>query len=930
MESSIKFKTFLLILFLGSLITFFFPPGGFCEEQNLDSLEILYPLNGTLFPLDITAPTFRWISDELVVDMWTLTVRLDGSRKLFSAETNQTQWKPDVEQWNRMKENGQEKDLEISIEGKKDKEVLSQGTVKIRISKDEVGAQVFYREVPLPFDYARKNLETIRWHLGDISEDKPSKVMLANIPLCGNCHSFSKDGRVMGMDVDYGNDKGSYAITPIDEITTITPNDVISWSDYRREDGEMTFGLLAQMSPDGRYAVSTVKDRSIFVPKDDLFYSQLFFPIKGILAIYDCQEKIFSALAGADDLEFVQSNPTWTPDGSTIIFARAPVHHIPEAEQSTQAVLPTSVASDFIQGRTGFQFDLYRIPFNEGKGGKAEPIPGASNNGKSNFFPRVSPDGKWIVFTQAKNFMLLQPDSKLYIMPVSGGTPREMTCNTNEMNSWHSFSPNGKWMVFSSKKQGAYTRLYLTHIDDLGNDTPPVYLENLQSEDRACNIPEFVNLGENKWDRIEDNFTSSETHMSTLAENRFINEDLEGAIEAFDQAVEKNPNDPSIYFRRGDVKMAMREYLSAIEDYTRSVEIGPNFSVAYKNRGDAKFRLRLYSEAIEDYTKAIEIQPNFQKAYVSRADAKNKMEDYRGALNDAERAILLKSEDAAALKSRGDAYFGLGDFEKAIADYDQAQEINPNFYVAFSRRGEAKSALKDFSGALEDVNKALEISPEDPDLYITRATIKAISGDYFGASDDIDKSIELDPNNFNLYINRGIIRENSGDFMGAEEDYSQAIGMNPQYYKGYNHRASARLKMRKVKEAFEDINRAIELNPGYSTLYLNRGNFYYVLNNFDQAIVDYNKAIEMNPDEATAYSYKGDAQYRLQDYQAAKDSYDLAIEKRPDVADNYLKRGMMKVYLKLERDDACRDFEKAKELGHVEAEKAIDRFCRKK
>ena len=45
------------------------------------------------------------------------------------------------------------------------------------------------------------------------------------------------------------------------------------------------------MSPDGKYVVSTVKDRSVFVPEPDLAFSQLFFPIKGILAVYDRQTR---------------------------------------------------------------------------------------------------------------------------------------------------------------------------------------------------------------------------------------------------------------------------------------------------------------------------------------------------------------------------------------------------------------------------------------------------------------------------------------------------------------------------------------------------------------------------------------------------------------------------------------------------------------
>ena len=148
--------------------------------------------------------------------------------------------------------------------------------------------------------------------------------MLGNVPVCANCHSFSADGTLMGLDVDYANDKGSYAILRVEEQTVLDPGKVITWSDYKRDANEPTFGLLSQISPDGNYVVSTVKDRSVFVPKPDDEFSQLFFPIKGILAVYDRQtDKTFSALPGADDPQYVQSNPTWSPTENGFVFARS-------------------------------------------------------------------------------------------------------------------------------------------------------------------------------------------------------------------------------------------------------------------------------------------------------------------------------------------------------------------------------------------------------------------------------------------------------------------------------------------------------------------------------------------------------------------------------------------------------------------------------
>ena len=62
------------------------------------------------------------------------------------------------------------------------------------------------------------------------------------------------------------------------------------------------------------------------------------------------------------------------------------------------------------------------------------------------------------------------------------------------MNSWHSFSPNGRWLVFSSKSRSPYTQMYLTHIDENGNDSPAILIEGSTAANRAVNIPEFVNI----------------------------------------------------------------------------------------------------------------------------------------------------------------------------------------------------------------------------------------------------------------------------------------------------------------------------------------------------------------------------------------------------------------------------------------------------
>jgi tetratricopeptide (TPR) repeat protein len=650
------------------------------------SITIDYPEDASIFPPEITPPTFLWRDTDASTRSWRIDITFaDASEPIHTtshgepmrigaidprcvSSSNQLPaltpeqaaahtWKPDPATWALIKRHSVEQPASVAFTGLDASDrPLTQGRVSLSTSKDPVGAPILYRDVPLMPSEGQKGvvqplspsmLYLIDWRLRYIGQPE-SRIVMHDLHTCANCHSFSTDGKTMGIDVDGpNNDKGLYAIVPIRQHMSIRNEDTVSWNTDLRV-GQARVGFMSQISPDGQYVLSTFagKDQSIpstyfVINFKDYRFLQVFFPTRGILACYSRATGRREPLPGADDPRYVQTDGVWSPDQKYVVFARAKAKDpTPEGQK------PVLQAND--PNEVQIQYDLYTVPFNAGKGGKANPIAGASNNGMSNNFPKVSPDGRWVVFVKNRNGQLMRPDSQLYIVPATGGVARRMRCNTSLMNSWHSFSPNGRWLAFSSKSRSPYTQMFLTHIDENGNDSPPIYVDNSTPANRAVNLPEFVNVTPDGLQNI-DMPASDFYRVFDEALDLMKRGDNDAALVRWQKAVELQPDDARANEGLGIALGVAGKPAAAIPYFRKATQMDGNFFDAFYDLGVVLLKENRVTEAVDALLNAVRIRPRFSKgheylsyAFYSQAKYSDSLSQLRLALeSDPNRAALL-------------------------------------------------------------------------------------------------------------------------------------------------------------------------------------------------------------------------------------------------------------------------------------------------
>ena len=703
-------------------------------QRQPAQIWIDYPLEGTVFPPEITSPTFLWHDAGNTSRRWVIevkfaddsnSIRIDVPGERFhpgeadpnagpglamtEEQASALTWTPDADTWIKIKRHSVASPASISIQGfaDGDSEVpIAAAKVSISTSTDPVGAPVFYRDVPLMLPspdekgpiapLPRSAIPLIKWQIRNIAESK-SHLVMTNLPTCANCHSFSRDGKTFGLDLDGPrNDKGLYALVPVSPKMTIQSKNVIHWSSFQLNNeaaqgdpAVKRFGFMSQVSPDGRFVVTSIGppdntnkhqseepgfasgilDRLYSTNYKSIQFSQVFYPTRGILAWYDRKQGTMRPLPGADNPEFVHTSAFWSPDGKYLIFSRA------VARDPYPAGVPKpQYAND--PNETQIQYDLYKIPFNDGKGGKALAVEGASGNGMSNNFPKVSPDGKWIVFVQNKNGLLMRPDSKLYIVPFAGGKARLMKCNLSLMNSWHTFSPNGHWLAFSSKARGPYTRLMLTHIDADGNDTPAVIVDDTTASNRAVNIPEFVNVAA---DGGLESIDPQATDFYRLFDEAFklLNgNQISPAIEKLREAIKSDPDDALVHYVLATALSGNDKEVEALEEYKRAVALGPrnptfveHLAVSLALNGDT-------NGAVDQLQKAIAIEPNSVEYRFNLGYMLESQGDFAGAVSSFEKAVQLsRGKDWRCLAELAKVYDKVGRSAEAARSAELALDL---------------------------------------------------------------------------------------------------------------------------------------------------------------------------------------------------------------------------------------------------------------
>lgn len=357
------------------------------------------------------------------------------------------------EEWHEILKAAKGKEIKVEVFSKAADKWKGYKTFSIFVAEDSIDEYISYRAIqPSYVAYEKLSINQRNLTNFDVREIYNNmSVSTETTGQCINCHSYKNyrtDNMLFHMRQGYGG-------------TMLVTNGELKKVDLKT-DQTISAGVYPAWHPTANLiAFSTNKTGQSFHTKNlNKIEVQ---DTESDLILYDVdRNEVSTIVAAPDELEVF---PTWSPDGKTLYFCSA---HFEYQNDSIEK------SAEMIQRYKEVKYNLYALDFDPAtkKFSNQRTIYAADSLGQSVTLPRVSPDGRYLLFAQAEYgcFHVWHNDADIYLLDLKTMQVQKLDAvNSPRSESYPTWSSNGRWIMVNSRRDdGNYTRPCIAYFDKKG------------------------------------------------------------------------------------------------------------------------------------------------------------------------------------------------------------------------------------------------------------------------------------------------------------------------------------------------------------------------------------------------------------------------------------------------------------------------------
>lgn len=233
--------------------------------------------------------------------------------------------------------------------------------------------------------------------------------------------------------------------------------------------------------------------------------------------------------------------------------------------------------------------------------------------------------------------------------------------------------------------------------------------------------------------------------------------------------------DDGIFYNLGIVYEKMKKYSKAREAYEKAIELEPDSLDSVYNLGLVYTELKEYSKAIECFEKVIEDDSEDSNSYFNLGLVYFKMKDYPVAIDYFQRTIDINDDDIYAHFYIGNILKEFGDNEAAKEKFEKVISLSPDYSWAYFNLGAIYFEMGDNEAAKENLRKTIELNPIDVEAYKILTKILTKDSEFNEANEVMLDALSNCEKSGDLFYIIAETYKNIADYENCQSYFEEAI-----------------------------------------------------------------------------------------------------------------------------------------------------------
>jgi tetratricopeptide (TPR) repeat protein len=253
---------------------------------------------------------------------------------------------------------------------------------------------------------------------------------------------------------------------------------------------------------------------------------------------------------------------------------------------------------------------------------------------------------------------------------------------------------------------------------------------------------------------------------------------LNQAIEAYQEAILVNPNNPALYVTLARLQAFVGDYDAAIENTQNALLKNPNNPMAHAVQAWALTLSGDPTRAEAEVKKALELDPDSALAHAYYAEIlldKGFFGDVDQAADESRRAMELDRGLLEVRRARGLVLLNTQNLEEAVQEFKAAIAINDKIPDLHLNLGFAYRVMGENDLAIEELLAAYALNPESPTAPTEISLAYANAGQFGKAVQYAEQAVKVEPDNPKLHGNLGVMYYRNQELNKAIPELALAI-----------------------------------------------------------------------------------------------------------------------------------------------------------